>query len=89
VAVSVVRRPNMAPEWGVSWTELVDQSAQSPREGTLEWYRLACFLPRDLPPEAIIANDGRARVTAAQDYRFVLEQLGQCGRIRGGPPKFP
>lgn len=89
VAVSVVRRPNMAPEWGVSWTELVDQSAQSPREGTLEWYRLACFLPRDLPPEAIIANDGRGRVTAAQDYRFVLEQLGQCGRIRGGPPKFP
>lgn len=89
VSLNVVRRPNMQPEWGVSWTELVDQSAQPPREGTLEWYRLACFLPADLPYEAILSRDGQSRALATADYRYVLEQLGRCARTRGGPPKFP
>lgn len=88
VTLSVVRRPNMEPEWGVSWTELVDQSAQPPMRDTLQWYRLACFLPASLPYDAIISTDGQSRVAAARDYRYVLDQLGACSRIRGGPPKF-
>ncbi|WEK45660.1 MAG: hypothetical protein P0Y56_11535 [Candidatus Andeanibacterium colombiense] len=88
VSLSVQRRPNMAPEWGVSWSELVDQSARPPQKDTLEWYRLACFLPRQLPPEAILSASGSARVLAASDYRYVLDQLGTCARTRGGPPKF-
>jgi hypothetical protein len=87
VSLNVVRRPNMTPEWGVSWSELVDQSAQPPQKDTLEWYRLACFLPQQLPPGAILSTAGAARVLAANDYRYVLEQLGPCARTRGGPPK--
>lgn len=88
VSLNVLRRPSMEPEWGVSWSELVDQSAQPPQKDTLEWYRLACFLPRQLPPEAILSSAGQARVLAANDYRYVLDQLGACARTRGGPPKF-
>ena len=88
VSLNVIRRPGMEPEWGVSWSELVDQSAQPPVRDTLAWYRLACLLPRQLPPEAILSASGASRVLAANDYRFVLDQLGACARTRGGPPKF-
>lgn len=87
VSLNVLRRPNMAPEWGVSWTELVDQSARPPQRDTLAWYRLACFLPQALPYESVLSTSGASRVLVNQDYRFVLEQLGTCTRTRGGPPR--
>jgi len=83
VAISVVRRPGMEPKWGVSWTEIVDQSAEPPARDTLEWYRLACFLPDALPQEAFLSNDRESRVRAEEDYRVVIEQLGSCPRTRG------
>ena len=83
VSVTIVRRPNQAPRWGVSWSEIVDQSARPPRAGTLEWYRLACTLPPRLPAQANLARDPAARELAVQDYRFVMEQLGPCQRNRG------
>ncbi len=86
VSLNVVRRPKMAPEWGVSWTELVDQSAKPPQPGTLAWYRLACFLPAKLPYDSILSRDGASRVLASEDYSYVLDQLGPCTRTRGGPP---
>jgi hypothetical protein len=86
VSISVLRRPGMATEWGVSWSELIDQSAQAPRSGTLRWYRLACSLPPALPPEAIISRDGAGRVLASQDYALVIGQLGPCGRNRQYSP---
>lgn len=79
-ALTVVRRPGMAPRWGVSWTELVDQSAEPPQPGTPAWYRLACSLPPTLPARAHVTDDPAARARAAQDYRFVIEQLGPCER---------
>lgn len=82
VSVTVVRRPNQAPRWGVSWTEIVDQAARPPRRDTLEWYRLACFLPSGLPGEANISRDPRARELAERDYALVIEQLGACPRTR-------
>lgn len=82
-ALSIVRRPNMAPHWGVSWTELVDQSAKPADPDTLEWYRLACGLPPTLPDSANIAQDPKDRARAQADYSFVLEQLGPCKRNRG------
>lgn len=82
-ALTVVRRPGMAPRWGVSWTELVDQSAEAPVRDTLAWYRLACALPPALPAGANVASDPADRARAAQDYRFVLEQLGPCTRNLG------
>jgi hypothetical protein len=80
VSLSVVRRPGMAPTWGVSWSEIVDQSAQAPQPNTLEWYRLACFLPAELPARANLARDPQARAQAAADYRLVVQGLGACPR---------
>lgn len=82
VSVTIVRRPNQAPRWGVSWTEIVDQAARAPQRGTLEWYRLACTLPDRLPGAANLSRDPRARALAAQDYAFMMEQLGPCTRTR-------
>ena len=81
-ALSVTHRPNMAPRWGVTWTELMDQSARPAAPDTLEWYRLACSLPANLPDSANIAQDPENRARAQADYRFVLEQLGPCQRNR-------
>ena len=80
VSLSVIRRPGMAPEWGVSWSEIVDQSASSPQADTLDWYRLACFLPRELDRSAFLQDDPASRSRAMEDYDFVLDSLGTCAR---------
>lgn len=79
-ALTVVRRPGMSPRWGVSWTELVDQAAQPASAGTIAWYRLACTLPTSLPAGTNLSNDPKDRARAAQDYAFVIDQLGPCNR---------
>lgn len=83
VSLTITRRPGMAPFWGVSWTEVVDQSARPPAKNTLEWYRLACFLPAELPPGAILSHDSRSTMRVNADYGLVLRDLGQCERNRG------
>ncbi|WP_305097414.1 hypothetical protein [Croceibacterium aestuarii] len=80
VSLTVVRRPGMAPTWGVSWTEIVDQAARPPEQGTAAWYRLACFLPRELPDKAFLQRDSAPRYQAKADYALVLDQLGPCTR---------
>jgi hypothetical protein len=82
VSLSVIRRPGMEPQWGVSWSEIVDQSAAAPRPGTLDWYRLACSLPAELPGNAFLQDDTASRRQASEDYRFIIEQLGPCARQR-------
>jgi hypothetical protein len=82
VSLTVIRRPNMAPTWGVSWSEIVDQAAKPPEPGTLAWYRLACFLPRALPGNAFLQADAAGRSRAQADYRLILDQLGPCERAR-------
>ena len=82
VSISVVRRPGMEPQWGVSWTEIVDQSARPPEQETLAWYRLACALPERLPPQANLSSDADNRLRASDDYRFVIRSLGPCERKR-------
>ena len=82
VSLSVIRRPGMEPQWGVSWSEIVDQSARPPLPETVEWYRLACFLPPRLPQSAFLQDDRAARARAEADYGFILDQLGGCPRIR-------
>ncbi len=79
-AITVLRRPGMATSWGVSWTDIVDQSARAPLPETPEWYALACFLPAVLPDEALIQRDGQSRQRAQEDYALVLEQIGDCTR---------
>lgn len=84
VSITVVRRPGMEPTWGVSYSEIVDQSARPPQPDTLAWYRLACFLPAQLPRGADLSQDAAARARAAQDYAFVRQQLGPCPRVLTG-----
>lgn len=84
VSITVVRRPGMAPEWGVSWSEIVDQAARPPAPATAAWYRLACFLPAQLPGEAFLQADRASRSRAEADYRYILDQLGDCPRTLGG-----
>lgn len=80
VSLTILRRPGMARQWAVSWTEIVDQAAAAPAPETLEWYRLACFLPRAMPEEAFLQDEPEARSRAVDDYAFVLESLGDCER---------
>ncbi|UVI40100.1 hypothetical protein [Qipengyuania spongiae] len=82
VSATVVRRPGQRPQWGVSWSELVDQSARPPQPETLGWYRLACTLPPRLPDEANLARNSASRTRAAEDYAYILQQLGPCPRTR-------
>ncbi|WP_347302456.1 hypothetical protein V5740_10655 [Croceibacterium sp. TMG7-5b_MA50] len=81
-SISVVRRPGMAPQWGVSWSEIIDQSATAPAPDTPAWYRLACGLPRDLPADAFLQDPGSDRERARADYQLVVDSLGACTRSR-------
>ncbi|MFN2099161.1 hypothetical protein [Altererythrobacter sp. MF3-039] len=83
VALSIIRRPGMNPVWGYSQAEIVDQSARPALPGSVDWYRLACFLPRSLPAEANLAFDAVSQQQAVADYAFVIAQLGACSRNRG------
>ncbi len=80
VSLTVIRRPGMAPHWGVSLGELVDASARPPEPETLAWFRFACFLPRELPNEAFLQRDRASQDQARADYAFVLAELGPCER---------
>ena len=80
VSLTVLRRPGMAPSWGVSWTEIVDSAARPPAPETLSWYALACFLPAELPATAFIQRDPDSRSRARADYALVQQQLGACRR---------
>lgn len=81
-AISVHRDPGQVPRWSVSFSELVSADAAPPARDSLGWYRLACFLPGQLPGGANISSTASDRSAAARDYRFVMEQLGACPRSR-------
>lgn len=81
-ALTVSRRPGVPPRWAVSFSEVVAGDAAAPARDTLAWYRLACFLPPQLPAAANISPAAADRSAAVRDYRFVMEQLGPCPRSR-------
>lgn len=79
-SITVRHEPNRPPLWGVSFSELVADVSRPPARGTLEWYRLACFLP-PLPPSGANLSEGAfAKRQAEEDYRYVLRELGPCER---------
>jgi hypothetical protein len=82
VSLSVLRRPGEAPRWAVALGEIVDDAAEAPRPGTLLWYRLACALPRALPPLSLSDSGDDAAEAIRTDYRLVLDRLGPCARNR-------
>ncbi len=80
-AISVTRRPGMAPVWGVSFSEVAEGGRAPPRE-TLRWYRLACFLPPTLPRGTNLSESPEEKAQADVDYRLVMGDLGPCPRLR-------
>ncbi|MBC2669905.1 hypothetical protein H7F53_12180 [Novosphingobium piscinae] len=82
-SISVVRRPGASPRWSVSFSEVLDARGEPPAPETLEWYRLACFLPPRLPAQAHVSASAADRTQAEADYRLVLAALGPCPRSRG------
>lgn len=80
VSITVLRRPGQRVQWGVSWGEIIDSAARPPAPETLQWYRLACSLPAQLPSNANLAREAEERRLAASDYAFVRNALGPCTR---------
>jgi hypothetical protein len=79
-SLTVRHRPGEAPQWGVSFSELVAEVGHPPAPETLEWYRLACSLPANPPPAANMSEGEEARRMAEADYRMVIASLGTCRR---------
>ena len=82
ISISVLRRPNEAPRWGVSLTEVIDEATPSPLRDTLLWYRLACSLPAQLPRQSLSDSSAEEARAIEADYRLVMESLGRCARTR-------
>ena len=82
-SITVRHEPGAPPAWGVSFSELVADVGHPPQPDTLEWYRLACFLPDTLPPSVNVSETFAARRQAEADYRLVLGELGPCKRTLG------
>lgn len=85
VSLSVLRRPGEERRWAVALSEIVDDSAGPPARDTLLWYRLACGLPPELPAASTAQLGPEEAVKAREDYAFVIERLGPCGRTRTVP----
>ncbi|MFC0203477.1 hypothetical protein [Novosphingobium soli] len=79
-SITVRHEPGQPPAWGVSFSELVADAGRPPQRDTLEWYRLACFLPKTPPAEANVSGSYAEQQQALADYRGVLGQLGPCDR---------
>lgn len=79
-SITVKHEPGQAAIWGVSFSELVADVGHPPQRDTIEWYRLACFLPKTPPAEANVSGSYSEQQQALTDYRGVLAQLGPCTR---------
>lgn len=77
-SLQILRRPGQRPRWSVSLGDFIDESASVPARDTLQWYRLACGLPAELPPEALASNEPENAAIAREDYAFVLREIGPC-----------
>ena len=89
VSLSILRRPGEQPRWAVALSEIVDDAAAPPARDTLLWYRLACTLPPALPDRSTASLAPGDASAAQDDYRFVIDRLGPCGRTAGAPAVSP
>jgi hypothetical protein len=80
ISLNLLRRPGEQPRWAVALGEMVDEAAAPPAPNSLLWYRLACFLPRELPETSTAALSPADAASSRQDYRFIVSALGACAR---------
>lgn len=81
-SVVVVRKPGQPTQWGVTFSEVLEETLKPPEPETLAWYRLACFLPPRLPPAANVSATPADKAKADEDYALVKQGLGACPRNR-------
>jgi hypothetical protein len=82
-AITLARASGGAPpRWSVSFSEVAMGDGTPPTRDTLEWYRLACFLPQQLPAGSNLSGGEAEQRQAEVDYRQVLTDLGPCTRMR-------
>ncbi|MEO9633650.1 MAG: hypothetical protein ABJF89_06045 [Parasphingorhabdus sp.] len=82
ISITVLKRDGQRKFWAVSLGEIVDESARAPVRNSLLWYRMACFLPQQLPSAALSGDISSNSRQARSDYRLVLGDLGNCPRSR-------
>ncbi|MEW4467498.1 hypothetical protein AB1K62_06685 [Parasphingorhabdus sp. JC815] len=82
VSITILSRAGQKKHWAVSLSEIVDAAARAPKRDTLLWYRLACFLPKSLPEEALAGDSAANANQARRDYDLVIQDLGNCLRSR-------
>ncbi len=71
----VQNRPGEVRRVLIARGDIIDESAERVKPGTLLWYRLACVLPPRLPAAA-----GGGDPALAKDWRDALASLGPCGK---------
>lgn len=71
----VITRPGEPRRVSIARGDLIDESAATVQPNTLLRYRLACYLPRELP-----LNAGGKDSALAADWKAALASLGPCGR---------
>lgn len=84
-SLSVQRRAGEAPIWFVSLGEVVDEGVSQPPANTLLWYRLACFLPAEMPQGVTQGQTPSDSQQVAEDYKVVISALGPCKRTMARP----
>ena len=82
ISITILKRAGQQKFWAVSLGEIVDEAARAPVRNSLLWYRLACFLPPQLPAAALSSDNSANAQQAQSDYRLVLRDLGDCPRSR-------
>ncbi len=80
ISLSVIRKPDEQPHFGVSLGEVVDDAAALPERDTPLWYRLACFLPARIPAKALEGQQEGEAAAAAKDYAEFLKAIAPCNR---------
>jgi hypothetical protein len=81
-SIVVVRKPGQPAQWGVTFSEVLDDALKPPTPETIAWYRLACFMPPRLPDHVNVSASPADKAAAADDYALVRRELGDCPRNR-------
>ncbi|MEO7384685.1 MAG: hypothetical protein ABIU18_07115, partial [Novosphingobium sp.] len=71
-AITVIRHNGLPLNWSMSFSEIVESTGRPPARDTLPWYRLACFLPRQLPAGVNVSATPEDRALAETDYARVI-----------------